>query len=110
MTILEDVKDTLLLSDTEGFDPQILAAISLPLLDLVQVGVAKDVPELTPTTTWADFAGDNDSPSIRSYVYHKVGLDFDPPANSFVLASKEKYVAELLWRINSQLSGAHDAI
>lgn len=101
MTILSDVKDALLLPETNGFDSQIMSHISMALLDVTQATDIVDIFPLTMESEWPVSARAEVAECAKAYVVQKVGLLFDPPANSFVVASKEKFMLELLWRIKS---------
>ena len=39
--------------------------------------------------------------SVKSYMYLKVGLLFDPPTSSNVLEARNRLVSELEWRLNA---------
>ena len=51
--------------------------------------------------TWDDFIPeDKRLSSIRSYVYMKVKLLFDPPLSSSVMESMNRMINEFEWRLN----------
>ena len=87
-----------------AFDQDILTHINAVLSTLQQMGlgstaeiffVEDDVP------VWTDFEPDPQIIGhIRTFVYLKVRLLFDPPATSFVLAAMEKQAAELEFRLS----------
>lgn len=90
------------------FDPDVLMAINSALMVLEQLGVSSDaVPSVSGADeTWSmlgsKFPGANLG-MLRSYVYGKARLLFDPPTSSFGLSSLEKQVQEMEWRINIQV-------
>lgn len=54
------------------------------------------------TQTWKDYVGEEyqDLAALTSYLYIKVKLIFDPPANSFTIDALNKTASEYLWRLN----------
>lgn len=93
----------------QDFDDQILGLIDIALLPLLQVGaLKKGIKEITASTTWNEFVADPPTNSeytredilkgIRSYIYVKVKLLFDPPAASIVQVYQQ-VADEELWRI-----------
>ena len=51
--------------------------------------------------TWTDFLGDStDLEMVKSYIFMKVRLLFDPPVNSAAIEAMKNLVSELEWRIN----------
>lgn len=56
------------------------------------------------TETWTDFTSDIDQlESIKTYIYMRVKLIFDPPQTSFVIEAMNKQIAELEWRLNVEV-------
>ena len=91
-------------SDDTSFDEDITIAINTCLMTLNQLGVG---PEQTfvvtdDTQTWEDFLGDDyqDLQPVKTYVYMKTRLMFDPPQVSAVLAALKESIAEYEWRLN----------
>lgn len=85
------------------FDPDIILHINSVFATLHQLGVGpSDGFEITgDSETWSDFIGDSKIlNSVKTYVYIKVRLLFDPPTSSFVLTNLEKTAEELEWRLN----------
>lgn len=103
-SILTSIK--LLLGITEedtSFDPQIIMHINTVLMTLRQLAVGK--PEAfrieDAETTWVDFLGDSeDLEAVKTYVYLKVKMVFDPPSNSTLYNACKEQAAELEWRLN----------
>lgn len=107
-SILTSIK--LLLGITEeykSFDPQIIMHINSVFTILNQLGVGPDEPFMITgaSETWSDFIGEGDIESVKEYVYCKVRLVFDPPANSFVVDIFNKRIEELEWRMNVRAEG-----
>ena len=103
-SILTTVKKMLGLdSDYEAFDVDIIIGINSALMTLTQVGVGPKRGFIVQdaTDTWEDFLGDReDLEAIKTYVYLKTKLIFDPPTNSFTIDAMERQAEEYLWRIN----------
>ena len=54
--------------------------------------------------TWGDFLPDMKTlESVRTYLYLKVRLIFDPPTNSAVVDIFNKNINEIEWRLNSEV-------
>lgn len=102
-SILTSVKKILGIPETDtSFDPDILIHINSVFSILDQVGIGPDggfaIEDASPT--WDDFVTDKRMNSVKTYVYLRVRLLFDPPNTSFVIESMNKQIAELEWRLN----------
>lgn len=103
-SILTSIKKLLGITDEyKHFDQDLIIHINTVLMILTQLGVGpaggfiiKDENEV-----WGDFIseGKNLEP-VKSYVYLKVKLLFDPPISSAVTESINKLINELEWRLN----------
>lgn len=92
------------------FDVDIIMHINSIFSTLHQLGVgpADSFSITDDTAVWDDFIGSaKNIASVKSYVYLKARLIFDPPATSFAIAAFEKQVAELEWRLNVVMEGAN---
>lgn len=105
-SILTSVKKSLGIdSSYTHFDTDIILSINTVLSILSQLGVG---PEQGYSITsdiekWSDFLGARkDLESVKTFVYMKVKLIFDPPSNSFLIDSINKILSELEWRITNQ--------
>lgn len=103
-SILTSIKKLLMLSaDDTSFDADVMMHINSVLSILNQLGVGPDVGfSITGTAeTWQDFLGNYPNlDSVRSYIYFKVKLLFDPPTSAAVIESMNRVIGELEWRIN----------
>lgn len=106
-SILESIKKLLGPdSSYDIFDDDIILHINTALADLTQLGVGpKEGFEISDaSTTWTDFIKSHVHmkilSSIKTYVYLSVKLVFDPPTSASVIASFEKRLEKLEWRIN----------
>lgn len=88
------------------FDQDIIMHINSVIFVLSQLGVeTADGFAITGSNeTWSDLLPNIDQQknleSIKSYIYLKVRLLFDPPSASAVIESTNKLINELEWRIN----------
>lgn len=103
-SILKSIKKLLGIDETEtAFDMDILIHINSAFASLNQMGVgsSKTFTVYTDDDTWNEFTeNDEDLNNVKTYVYLKVRLVFDPPTSSTVLASMENQIKELEWRLN----------
>lgn len=96
--------------DNCAFDNQIIMYINIALQILSQLGASEagDMDSMGISSmeeTWEDFLGPYDSllSMAKSYVGMYVRLYFDPPTNSFTVASMESQLGELTWRITIEV-------
>ena len=90
-------------ADYDVFDQDILIFINTAIATLTQLGVgpSSGFRVTGDSETWADFIGDrNDIDSVKSYIYMKVRLAFDPPSSATVSSSYEEACKEYEWRLN----------
>lgn len=89
--------------DYKYFDEDIIIHINSVLMILNQLGIGPEAgfSISDESATWSDFV-DNLSmlEAVRSYVYTKVRLLFDPPTSSFTITALENQIKELEWRLN----------
>lgn len=108
-SILQSVRKVMCGSATaDEFDTDLIMHINTVFNMLTQLGVGPEAGfEITDDTAeWTDFVSSNVLlNSIKSYVYVRVRLLFDPPANQALITSMEKYADELGWRINLTAEG-----
>lgn len=103
-SILSDTKKTLGLEDDyTPFDSELVLHINSALSDLNQLGVGPEAGfEITGKDEGWELFLENDPRlnSVKSYLYLRCRLLFDPPSNSAVLMSIEKMLERAEWRIN----------
>lgn len=106
MSILNTVKKTLNLpADIDDFDPDIILHINSVFSTLNQLGIGpSDGFQIEDDAVeWDSYLnGDLRLNNVKSYMFLRVRMLFDPPGTSFLLAAFEKQIAELEWRINAQ--------
>ena len=106
--ILVSVKKLLGISDEyKQFDQDIIMFINSAFSVLTQLGVGSEEGySITGNDeTWDDYLAYNEIDSgklemVKTYVYLKTRVAFDPPSSSFVLDAFNKQISELEWRIN----------
>lgn len=91
--------------DDHSFDTDIVILINSTFVTLNQIGVGpiKGFAITNEAETWSQFIPDADDISINSvktYIYLKVRLVFDPPTSSSVMDAINKNINELEWRLN----------
>lgn len=104
-SILTSIKKLLGIAESyKQFDTDIIIHINSALMVLNQLGVgpSQGFGIKDETNTWSEFIPEDryDMESIKSYVYMKVRLLFDPPASSAAITSMEKLISEFEFRIN----------
>lgn len=91
--------------DYDHYDPQIIMHINSVFTVLRQLGVGpeKGFRIEDKTSTWSDFIAETDDltfESVKSYVYAKVRLIFDPPTNSYHIEALKQIANEFEFRLN----------
>lgn len=103
-SILTSIKKLLgIAEEYTQFDDDIIMHINSVFLNLTQLGIGPSEGFLIEddTAAWDDFIGDsNQLQAVKSYVYLKVKLLFDPPLSSSVTESMNRMISELEWRLN----------
>ena len=85
------------------FDDDIIMHINSVIFILTQIGIGpiEGFVITSKDQTWNDFLqGRINIESVKSYVYLKVRLLFDPPSNSFLVEAIERQISEYEWRLN----------
>ena len=106
-SILTSVKKLLGIEESyTHFDVDIIMHINSVFMILNQMGVG-------PTTmftisdkyaVWSDFLSDDESKMeiVKSYMYMKVRLFFDPPTSSAVMEAMNRSISEFEWRLHNE--------
>lgn len=93
----------------QAFDLDILININSVFSTLQQLGVGPPFGFMVDdaTATWADYIGANVAwNAVKTYVYLRVKLVFDPPATGFTLNAYERQITELEWRLTVSASSS----
>lgn len=84
------------------FDTDLTIHINSIISVLTQMGVGPGTGFIVTDTmtTWGDWLGDlTNLETVKTYIYLRVKLLFDPPINSAVIKSYEQIIKELEWRL-----------
>lgn len=90
-------------ADYTAFDLDIIMHINSVFVTLNQLGIglANGFMIEDSVATWRDFiGGDWNLNSVKTYVYLRVRLLFDPPTTAYLVTSMKEQVQELEWRLN----------
>lgn len=92
-------------AEYEYFDPDIIMHINTAFMELNQLGVgpAEGFRIEDESTTWGDYIPEDDLKfeAVKTLIYLKVKLVFDPPASSTILDSINRSIDRLEWRLNA---------
>lgn len=102
-SILTSIKKLLGIdAEYDHFDADIIMHINSVFMILTQLGVGPEegFTIMDEDAVWSDFIQDKkDIESVKSYMYLKVRLLFDPPLSSAVMESMNRMVNEFEWRL-----------
>ena len=103
-SILNSVKKLLgIEADYSHFDPDIIMHINSVFSILTQMGVGPATGFMISgnTETWSDFIAEDFAlySMVKTYVYLKVRLMFDPPISSAAIEAINRQISELEWRL-----------
>lgn len=103
-SILTSIKKLLGIAEEDtNFDQDLIMHINSVFMILTQLGVgpSKGFSIKDENDVWSDFIPEQSSlEAVKSYVYMKVRLMFDPPLSSAVADAINKNISELEWRLN----------
>jgi len=103
-SILNDIKKLLGLdAEYDVFDQDIIIHINSVFMVLNQLGVGPESGyKITGAdNVWSEFTNDDlIFESVKSYIYLKVRMMFDPPQNSSLMQAMQQQISEFEWRLN----------
>lgn len=103
-SILTSIKKLLgITEEYTHFDEDLVMHINSVFMVLTQLGVGPSEGFVIEDDSayWSDFIEDPVKlQAVKSYVYLKVKLLFDPPLSSAVIESTNRMISELEWRLN----------
>lgn len=105
-SILTSIKKLLGIDEEYNhFDADIIMHINSVLFILTQIGVGPSEGFVITgeDETWEDFMPEEalvKAQSVKTYIYLKVRLIFDPPTSSTAMTAMKDLIAELEWRLN----------
>jgi hypothetical protein len=108
-SILTSTKKVLGISEEyTAFDEDIIMHINTVFSTLNQIGLgpAEGFQISDATAVWSDFlAGDIRLNNVKSYMFMRVKLMFDPPSTSYLITSMQNQVNQLEWRLSIEREG-----
>ena len=103
-SILTSIKKLLGIDESyEHFDSDIIMHINTVFMALSQIGVGPTEGFMIEdsSATWQDFVSQDDNlAAVKTYIYLRVKLLFDPPTNSTHTKAIEDSIREYEWRLN----------
>lgn len=108
-SILTSIKKLLgIAEEHKHFDPDIIMHINsvFTVLNQLGVGPSKGFYISDSLPIWSDFIPKDEMPdglsyeSVKSYMFMKVKLLFDPPASGTVTETYNRLINEFEWRLN----------
>ena len=104
-SILTSIKKLLGITEADtSFDDDIIIHINsvFSILNQIGVGPSEGFSISDEHAIWNDFVSEESTAysSVKTYVYLKVRLIFDPPSSSVVVDSIKRNLDELEWRLH----------
>lgn len=102
-SILDSIKHMLgILPEETAFDVDIINGINSAFGTLTQLGVGPVVGfQITnKDNTWAEYYTDPRLSAVRTYVFLRTKIAFDPPTTGFTQQAYERQIQELEFRLN----------
>lgn len=85
-----------------SFDVNVIMSINTALTTLMDLGLTEVEDEIVTDDimTWDDLLGGRtDIEYVKTYVYQKVKMIFDPPTSTAAIDAMQRSINELEWRI-----------
>ena len=110
-SILTSIKKLLgITAEYKQFDPDLIIHINSVFLILKQLGIGPEqgFSISGEYETWKQFLpeGSENLEAVKSYMYIKVKLLFDPPTSSAVMEAMNRIASEYEWRLNVEAESA----
>lgn len=106
-SILTSIKKMLgIAEDYKHFDADIIMHINTVFMVLMQLGVGPETgfSISDDTAVWGDFLNSpKQLEAVKSYIYLRVKMLFDPPTSGTVIQSTENLISELSFRLNVEV-------
>lgn len=103
-SILTSVKKMLgIAKEYEHFDADLIMHINSVFMVLSQLGVgpSEGFYISDKTSTWDEFVPEGANLElVKTYMYKKIQLIFDPPTSSAVMQATNELIKEFEWRLN----------
>lgn len=108
-SILNNVKKILgIAADYDAFDTDIIVHINSAFVTLNELGLGPEEGFMIEDSTavWRDFLKDDMRlNNIKTYLYLRVRILFDPPTTGFTLTALREQTQELEWRLSAYREG-----
>lgn len=103
-SILNTIKKLLGIDITDNsFDTDIIVHINsiIPILSQMGIGPKNGFIVMSEDDLWTDYIDDSvvNLEGVKTYMYLRIKLLFDPPTNSTTIDAFNKNIAELEWRM-----------
>ena len=102
-SVLSSTKQMLGISPEDtSFDVNVIMSINTTLTILMDLGLneVEDQVVTSDKMTWDELLGGRtDIEYVKTYVYQKVKMIFDPPTSTAAIDAMQRSISELEWRI-----------
>ena len=102
-SVLSSIKQMLGISPEDtSFDVNVIMSINTTLTILMDLGLneVEDQVVTSDKMTWDELLGGRtDIEYVKTYVYQKVKMIFDPPTSTAAIDAMQRSISELEWRI-----------
>ena len=107
VSILQSIKKLIgITEDYTHFDADIIIYINSVFMILNQLGIGlpNGFSISDDTSTWTDYLPEDNKnfEAVKTYMYLKIKLIFDPPMSSAVMEAMKQMISELEWRLNAE--------
>ena len=102
-SVLSSTKQMLGISPEDtSFDVNVIMSINTTLTILMDLGLTEVEDQIVTSDkmTWDELLGGRtDIEYVKTYIYQKVKLIFDPPTSTAAIDAMQRSISELEWRI-----------
>ena len=102
-SVLSSTKQMLGISPEDtSFDVNVIMSINTALTILMDLGLTEVEDQIVTSDkmTWEELLGGRtDIEYVKTYVYQKVKMIFDPPTSTAAIDAMQRSISELEWRI-----------
>ena len=102
-SVLSSTKQILGISPEDtSFDVNVIMSINTALTILMDLGLTEVEDQIVTSDkmTWDELLGGRtDIEYVKTYVYQKVKMIFDPPTSTAAIDAMQRSISELEWRI-----------
>lgn len=113
-SILTSIKKLLgIAEEYEHFDADLIMHINSVFSILTQLGVGPSEGFMISDkyAVWTDFIEENPKMEfVKTYIYQKVRLIFDPPSSSAHVEAINRSISEFEWRLNVEAESSNRSI